>query len=564
MAAVDRPEDDDALPPEVARSRTISLVWLVPLAAVVAGLWLLWDAYRQRGPEITIELPNAEGLEANQTRVRLLDVEVGMVTDLTVAPDFSHVVATVKMDRDAEPYMVEGTRFWVVRPRIGPGGVSGLGTLLSGSYIAVEPGMGEPASSFTALVDPPPLAPPGVGSTFVLTTNQLGGVSRGSGVYHRGLRVGQVTDYRLLNDDKGLEIDVFLPAEHADLVRGDAQFWLANGIEFAFEGGSFRVAMTSLEAFLTGGIAFESPAGSAAEPATNGVTFALYGTQQDAEDARGAGTAPFVAYFDGAIGGLRPGSPVLFRGVRVGRVVDVRFEYDEDTGTIRAPVRFELFERRLFVDDLMTPDEARSHLDVLVGRGLRARLATLNFLTGDLAIGFDELASPAAATIDWDHDPPVFPSVPGSLDELQATLQDVLTAFQRLNLEELGDDVRNILGGVANLVNAPALTQGIDDVGAAAAAARVLVEGIEAQLPSLLAALQGTLQGADGSVRDLRRVLGTTTDLLRSVEQVVDGAQTVPYDTQRLVQELRVLTRSLTQFVDFLDRNPEALLRGRR
>jgi paraquat-inducible protein B len=556
--------DDEALPPEVARSRAISLVWLVPLVAVVAGLWLLWEAYWQRGPEITIRLPNAEGLEANQTRVRLLDVEVGMVTGLRVAPDFSHVAATVKMDKDAEAYMVEGTRFWVVRPRVGPGGVSGLATLLSGPYLAVEPGPGAPASEFVALLEPPPLAPPASGRRYLLTTTELGGISRGSGVYHRGLRVGQVTDYRLLDEEQGFEVDIFLPDDTADLVRANSRFWLANGIEFSFEGAAFRVEMTSLEAFLAGGVAFESPPGTNAGAVADGARFALYGNPQDAEDARGAGTVPFVAFFDGAIGGLRVGSPVLFRGVRIGRVVDVRFQLDAASEAIRAPVRFDVFERQVFLDDSVGELDGRMLLDALVARGMRARLATVNFVTGDLAIALEEVASPTPATIDWDQDPPVFPSVPGSLDQLQATLQEVLTAFQRLPLNEIGDDFRRIVAGAADLLNAPALTVGIDDAGAAAAAVRSLVEAIEAALPTVLASLEGTLSGADGSVRELQRTLSAATVTLRAAAEVVDGVQTVPYDTQRLIQELRILTRSLTGFVDYLERNPEALLRGRR
>ncbi|TVQ34422.1 MAG: MCE family protein [Geminicoccaceae bacterium] len=558
------PRDDDALPPEVARSRTISIVWLVPLFAVGVGLWLSWDAYRQRGPVITLQLSNAEGLEANQTRVRLLDVEVGMVTDLAVAPDFSHVVATIKMDKAAEAYMVEGTRFWVVRPRIGPGGISGLSTVLSGPYIAVAPGEGEPTTEFAALTVPPPFAPPEPGRRFVLTTENLGGVARGSGVFHRGLRVGQVVDYRLMPNDRGVEIDVFVPEEAAELVRTDARFWLANGIEFHLDATGLRVEMTSLEAFLAGGIAFRSPLDSLAPTAPDGQEFALFRTPQDAEDAKGAGTVTYMAYFEGNIGGLRTGSPVLFRGVRIGRVLDVRFDFDPVTASIRVPVRFEVFERQLFVDDDAPSVTARRQLDALTAQGLRARLVTLNIVTGDLAIAFDEVADPPPAAIDWAHDPPIFPTVPGSFDELQASLQDVLRTFRGLPLEELAEDFRRIVQGAADLLTSPGLTDGLDEAGAAAAVLRTLLADLQAELPGLLATAERTLGEADAGVRELRRAIAGVTDVVQGVDRLVDGAQTVPYDTQRLLQELRLLTRSLNQFVDYLERNPEALLRGRR
>ncbi|MFW5833282.1 MAG: intermembrane transport protein PqiB [Pseudomonadota bacterium] len=558
------PEGPHLATPEVRRSRTISLVWLVPLAALAVGLWLVIDAWREQGPVVTLELPNAEGLEAGQTRVRLLDVDVGLVTALDVADGLDRVIATVEMDRDARDYLRGGTRFWVVRPRVGAGGVSGLSTLLSGSYIAVAPGEGERTMHFVALSSPPPVVPVEPGRTFVLTTGRLGGVARGSGVYYRGLRVGQITDYRLLDGDRGVEIDLFVREEAADRVRIDSRFWLANGITFGLSGAGVRVEMTSLEAFLAGGVAFRSPADSIAPVAAAGQRFRLFANEQDAEDAGGAHSVVLLAAFDGNVGGLREGSPVLFRGVRVGRVADVHFEFVSQTGAIRALVRFELFRQDLLIDGASPLLEARELLDRLVQRGLRARLATVNFVTGELAIGIDEVADAAPAAIDWTTVPPTFPTAPGSFDQLQATLQEVLTAFADLPMEELTEDVRRILGGAAEALSRPELTTSIVDAGTAAAGLAAIVRMLEGELPTILGSIESTVGDAEGGMAELRASLVAARGVLERAERLMQGAETVPYDTQRLLQELRLLTRSLTSFVDYLERNPEALLRGRR
>jgi paraquat-inducible protein B len=556
--------EPDELAPEVRDSRLVSLVWLVPLVAVLIGGWLVVQTWLARGPVIVIEVASAEGIEPEVTKVRLRNVEVGLVTDVRVSDDLSRVLVTARLVKEAERYLVEGTRFWVVSPRVGPGGVSGLSTLLSGAYIALDPGEGASERRFVALETPPPFAATEPGRRFVLTTPLLGNLSRGSGVFHRGLRIGEVVDYRLVPERAGLEVDIFVPEALADLVREDARFWLANGVTFTVSGSGVRVEMTSLEAFLVGGVEFVSPVGSGAAVAENGQRFPLFDSAQRAADAESVRTMRFVASFDGDVGGLPAGATVLFRGLRIGRVLDVRLAFEESDASITARVTFEVFGERLYYVDGTPVPATRDFLDGLVAEGLRAQLQATNLLTGELGIAFDLFPDASPAEIDWEAQPPVMPTVPSSREQLQATLQGTLAAIQALPLQEIGENLRQLVAGAADLVQRPALGQAVTDASGAAAALASLAARLEEELPAILAQVRATADGAEGTVAELQRALAAATEVLQSTETIVASVESVPYDTQRLLQELRVLTRSLTSFVDYLERDPAALLRGRR
>src|SRR3954453_17286021 len=179
------------------RPRRFSVVWLVPLVAAAIAVWLAVTTLREQGPTVSIVFKTAEGLEGGKTKGRYKDSAVGTVQDLRLSDDLKEVVAVAELRKQVEPFVTEGTRWWVVRPRVGASGVSGLGTLISGAYIGLDPGQGKRTLSFTGLEEPPPMTPDVPGRRFALHADGLGSVDQGSPVYYRGLRVGQVLGYSL-------------------------------------------------------------------------------------------------------------------------------------------------------------------------------------------------------------------------------------------------------------------------------------------------------------------------------------------------------------------------------
>ena len=265
--------------PEVAvkRRRGISLVWLIPRVAGAIAIWLAYTTLQEKGPQITVMFDNAEGLEAGKTQVKYRNVEVGLVDEVALSEDLSHIVITASLDKTMESHMKEGTRFWIVRPRVGFGGVSGLGTLLSGAYVEFDPGEGQPAHDFIGLAEPPPITSEVPGTQFVLRTDKLGSIGRGAPVYYRSIAVGQVLGYELAEDKKGLTVKVFVDAPNDQLVRPSSRFWNASGVNVSVGADGVDVAMESLEALVAGGIAFDTPdIDQPGEPAASGMEFPLF------------------------------------------------------------------------------------------------------------------------------------------------------------------------------------------------------------------------------------------------------------------------------------------------
>ena len=344
-------ERDELPEVEVKKRRGISLVWLIPLVAGAIAIWLAYTTLQEKGPKITVMFDNAEGLEAGKTRVKYRNVEVGLVDKVALSEDLSHIVVTANLDKTMETHMKEGTRFWIVRPRVGFGGVSGLGTLLSGAYVEFDPGEGQPAHDFVGLAEPPPITSQVPGTEFVLSTDRRGGIGRGAPVYYRGIRVGQVLGYDLAEDSQGLIVKVFVDAPNDQLVRPSSRFWNASGIDVSLGTDGVDVSIESLEALLTGGIAFDTPdIDQPGEVAAADTVFPLFASLHAVTEAGFTQRIPYLVHFDGSVRGLRAGAPVEFRGIRVGTVTDVRLEIDPAQDTVRIPVTLEIEPQRFGVE----------------------------------------------------------------------------------------------------------------------------------------------------------------------------------------------------------------------
>ncbi|HEX6010560.1 MAG TPA: MlaD family protein [Geminicoccaceae bacterium] len=548
-------------PPEavVAKRRGISIVWIVPLVAAAIGAFLAYRAYTERGPTVTITFDTAEGLEAGKTKVRYLDVEVGTVGAVAIGPDLRHIVVTAEMVPGASEYLREGTRFWIVKPRIGVGGVSGLSTLLSGAYIGLEPGDGEPARSFAGLEDPPPISSNVPGREYVLTASNLGSVSQGAPITYRGVDVGQVLGYKLTEDARALDVTIFVEEPYHQLVRSASRFWNTSGIDIRAGTAGFDVHVASLQALLVGGIAFDTPLGAeASEVAAAGATFPLFASEQAVAQAQYTEKIPYLVYFDGSVRGLSPGAPVEFRGLRVGSVTGVRLDFDPTTNRIRIPVTLEIEPQRLVAYDPERLIETENHRTMieLVRRGLRAQLQTGNLLTGELIVDLTFVQNAAPAELDTSGPVPVIPSVPNTLDQLQASVTEILNKVAGLPVEELVASVTRTVKGVEDIVTAPGVQEAVRSLGSSMARLQETIGRVDANSGPVLASLKTAADSASATLRQAETTLA-------SVQRTIGPASGLTSDAASLIQELTRAARSIRVFADYLDRHPEALIRGK-
>lgn len=550
------------------RRRGPPLVWLVPLVALLIGAWLVWTTQRERGPTATIAFETAEGLEPGKTRVRYRDVDVGTVEGVEVAPDLSGVRVTVRMVRSAAGYLNRGTRFWVVKPRLGLGGVSGLGTLVSGAYIGVDPGQGEPTAEFNGLEEPPLVRSTTPGRRFALTADRLGGLGPGAAISYRGIKVGEVLGYDFTEDWQALTIPIFIHSPYDRLVRPNSRFWNASGIEVSLGSGGPAVSVESLQALATGGVSFDTPAletgglDAAGEPAEEGTQFPLYANQRAAGEARFTHKVSFLVYFDGSVRGLHPGSAVEFRGIKIGEVTDVRLAWDPGTQTVRIPVTLGLEPERIEAGNGMPgtgqpPVRADEAIMVeLVKRGLRAQLRTGNLLTGELIVAFDFFPGAPPAKLERSGDMLELPSQANVLDAATRTATDLMNELANAPIAETVTELRNTIRMVGALVGSPDVQQSV------------------AALRGALGELERTSRTIGGeaapTIQALRQVAERTATLvtqaertLESTERVVSTARPAASDLQGLIRELTSAARSIRGLTDYLERHPEALIRGK-
>lgn len=520
----------------VTRRRwTVSLVWVVPIIAVLVGLSLVVNNWLQEGPTITITFKTGQGLTANKTQVKYRNVVIGQVTDVQLSDDQKNVTATVKLAKTADTFTHEDSVFWVVRPRIGAGGISGIDTLLSGDFIGADAGQSKVrAKSFTGLEAPPPITYGEPGKRFTLHSQDLGSLDIGSPVYLRKIPVGQVVSYGLDADGKGVNIDVFINAPNDVYVTENTRFWNVSGVDLNVGANGFAVKTESLSALLLGGIAFRAPEYSPNDTsASEDKTFELFADEQSAL-APPNGKAQYLALrFDQALRGLRVGAPVEFLGVEIGRVVAINLDFDEkqrnfplNVGVVIYPQRLgKAHEKLLKALNHDPEDEAASArlIGSFVERGLRAQARSGSLLTGQLYIALDFYPKAEKVAFDPNARPVRVPTIPGSLQQLQEQLQSVVERINKLPLESIASNLDG------NLVE--------------------LRKGLTQFNSKTLPGVQNTLQDVSKTLQSANSTLAEDSPQREQLTQTLD--------------DLGRMSRSLRELSDYLSRHPESLLRGR-
>ena len=534
------------------RRARISIVWIIPILAAVVAVGIAVQQIMNQGPTITIVFKAAEGLEAGKTVIKYKDVKIGQVTKVELSPDHSKVVVTAKMAKSAADLMVEDARFWVVEARVTLSGVSGLGTLLSGNYIGFEIGKSKKEQhDFTGLEVPPIITGGQPGRQFVLKAENLGSLGIGSPIYYRRLQAGQVIAYDLSADGTAVDLKIFVNAPYDKYVNPGTRFWNASGVDVSVGAGGVEVRTQSLIALLAGGLAFETPSyAGAAGPAAADTAFTLYDDRATAMKQPDPVSQRYVLYFNESLRGLSVGAPVTLLGLPGGEVVEVGLDLDPATASIRGRVEIVTFPERLIArlnrqqagtgDALAKSQQQRRALmqRLVEQRGLRAQLQSGNLLTGQLYVALEYFPDEPKAKVDFSAEVPVLPVVPSTLPNLEAKVSSIIAKLEKLPLEEIGADVTKVLVTLnATLESASTALNRID--------------------ADLTPALKTT-------VEELRQAVATANQLLQNTDATLLGANAPAQQELRdALQEVSAAARSVRVLADYLDRHPEALIRGK-
>ncbi|HEY9348958.1 MAG TPA: MlaD family protein [Inquilinus sp.] len=544
--------------PRVDRKRRLSPIWLVPIVAALVGVYLAWITFSEKGPTITISFETADGLEAGKTMIKHKEVVFGTVKSLALSEDLSHVEVTAEMTKEAAPHLREGTRFWVVRPRLSAsGGLTGFSTIVSGAYIELDPGQGASESSYTGLEDPPVVRADMPGTEFMLTADRIGSIGAGSPIYFRDVQVGQVMGFDSSNLEAGVKIHAFIRSPYDQQVYAGTRFWNAAGISLTTGPQGFRLQIESLQAVLAGGIAFDTPATArTGEPAKTGTSFALYKDQTSMQESEYTIRLPYLVYFDGSVGGLTAGAPVEWQGIKIGQVTDVRLQYDVAAGRARIPVTIEVEPQRIEVVGTDPTFATGANVAALVRRGLRAQLKTGNLLTGAMVVTFEMDPDAPSAELGTGDRYPVLPSVPGQLDSAMRSINGILDKVSSLPLDQMIQQLNATLKSFETLAAAPEITDSLRSLAGALASTQQLLGQANSDLGPVIQKLPPLLTTAQQAVQRLSGTLG-------SINQGYGADSTFKRDLTRLMSQVDDTLRSVRVLTDYLEQHPEALIRGK-
>ncbi len=538
--------------PRVTERRWPSIVWLVPLVTALVGGWLVVRTLTDQAPVATIQFQTAEGIEAGKTKIRYKSVEIGVVEEIDFAEDFSNVILTAKFNQGLDTFLRRNTRFWVVRPQLSVRGVSGLSTLISGSYIEIDPGPGAPQTHFVGLEEVPLITTDDAGTRITLISKNLGSIGRGSPIYYQGILAGEALGYELAGDAQSVYIYAFVRDPFDQLLQGNSRFWNVSGVDLSLGADGIEVRTASVTSLLFGGISFETPDTLEISVADmSDLVFTLHESYADIEEQAYTRKIQFVMYFTGSVRGLSPGAPLEFRGIRIGEVLDIRMEFDASDTSFRIPVLVEIEPDRIVYRDAESALSPEQTLATLVDKGLRGRLQTGSLLTGQLFIEFNMYPGSEVVLVADESMPyPELPTIPGAFEAISQSIAGFVSKLETIDIEALGDSIVGILEGANELVNKPVNEQAVTDLESSMRSLRNILRNVEE------ADLEKTIAAANGVLVNLEKTL-------IMIEETLEPNAPLQHNVIKVMDELEETARAIRSLVETLERQPNSLIFGR-
>lgn len=573
MTDMPQPAEMERRPRKPSPWRNLSVVWLVPVLALVVSLGIAWRTYADRGQLIEIEFQNAAGVKAGETTLHYRDVIIGTVENIGFTEDLEKVLVSARVDNNIVPFLNETAQFWVVRPEVTAQGVSGLSTVLSGVYIeGTWEKTGGPAPDRFQGLDQRPLVDVTDEGTRVTLTTQDGTVtSAGTPVFYRGVQVGRTEAPRLDESGSVVMVEAFVEAPHDRLLTTATRFWDNSGFSVSLGADGLTLDVGSFAALLSGGISFNTFF-DGGRPVEAGHIYELYVDQDSAKTnafSRVSGnTVTLATVFQGGVSGLTSPAEVRYEGLKIGEVRSVSaFVTGEGNDMeVSQQVLLEIDPELMGLPANSGLEDVLDLLSPAVEEGLRARLESANLLGSTLIVELAKVEGADPASLDRTADPyPVIPSVPSNVQDINATLEGVLKRVNGLRIEELiqqatstlasieavatGSEIQTIPKAVVDLiedaralVNSEAAKALPGEALDALADLRITIDRVNSD--GVIAKLSSTLASADAAMANLSTASDELPALVADLREVAAEARDLP---------ARELVESATEFLNGAD-----------
>jgi len=524
----------------VHKSSKFSAIWIVPVLAVLIGAWMVYFSWTNQGPLIEIQFETANGIQAGKTKVKLKNVELGTVEEVRLSKNSTGVTITARMELSAKPLLKEDTSFWVVRPRIGIGGISGLNTLVSGAYIEFVAGTENTrkATKFIGLEVPPVTSAGTAGLHITLDSSGNRALQVGDKISFHGLVVGRIEYVHFNGEVRTTYYNAFIEAPFHTLITTNTRFWFNSALRLDFSANGVSLEVGSLQTLLGGGLSFDIPENTPkGEVITKRAFFEIYPRKAAIRDKNYQHSLPYIILVNDSIRGLRPGAPVEYKGIRIGSVIRTDIDYPEMVNLLdehaQIPVMIEIQPARMgYTDSEAAAETADGRLREMIRQGLAANLVTGSYLTGSKYIDLrnSDIVPDLVETFDLYA---VIPTIGSQLGNILAQVETTLATVNEMPLDEVAINVNKLL-----IAGTSALTE---------------IKNSAAELDTLLADPQS------------HALIATLNSFLSSFENLATDFSDGAPGYEELVRTLRILQASLTELAPVLEqvrREPNSLIFG--
>lgn len=536
---------------ESIKDNAFSFIWFVPFIALAIAIILAISAWQSQGPMVEIYFKEAAGIEPKRTKIRYKNVDVGTVESIKVSDSLASIVVTAELAPEFSEYLSENTKFWVVSPRISLSGISGLNTLVSGVYIEIDPGEpGEEQFLFQGLNEPPLVRSDRKGASYTLFTQELGSLDVGSPVYFKQIKVGEITNYRLAKDKQDIEVTLFVEAPYDELVTDHSRFWNVSGFDIGLGSNGLNVELESLNALISGGVAFDSPyIDNPDEPSTlNG--FYILPNRKAVLDGAYVTTYSFMMNFPNqSIRGLQTGSSVEYYGIKVGQVSQIDFaEVDANNGSNIASINvlIDIQPERMDQQAPIERDVFEKRINSMINNGLRGQLKSGSLITGSLYIDLVQTKNKKSnKELKYKRGYGLIPTIPGNIDQATKQLASIVDKIDQIPMVEIGNNLSSSLEELNALIkdlNANDFSANLGSAVANIDNASTEFKAITISAANSLQQLQKTLSTVEESIAPDSQLYFELLETLRGVNESAD---------------------SLRQFTDELNRYPQSLILGK-
>jgi len=556
---------------------SVSVVWIIPILALLVAFGVAWQSYAARGPLITIEFSNGAGISARETEVKYRDVTVGVVEEVSFTEELDGVVAHVRLDKSVAPYVDAGSSFWVVRPELSVRGVSGLGTVLTGVFIegTWDSEIGLERNTFRGLDDAPLFRPGRQGLQIALRTTPGGTLTDNAPIIYRGIEVGQVGKARIAPGGSFAIAEAIIYNPHGNLINASTRFWDISGFSLSIGPQGAEIDFSSVASLISGGLTFDTFV-SGGRSVSDGTVFEVYSDQARARasvfNASEVDSLEMRVIFDDNIGGLSIGAAVELSGLKIGTVSNVAGIIDFDAfgdNRVRLNATLAIQPASLGLQDDVTPEAALRFLTTRVQEGLRARLASSSLLTGELKVELIEVADASPESVVTGSDTlPRMPSTKSEISDTSATVEGVFSRINNLPIEELLNSAIGFMNSAQAFISDPDLratpqdlrglmedvrgviaSDDVKQIPVTLNSALAKIEGLLAELErqQLSAKLIGAIDAATEAAANAGASFDGVPDLVAQLENVAAKAESLPLE--ELTRELTGLAASANAVV---------------